>query len=247
MTFHQKSISDQASAEELLVNVLTLAASETTDDIGLGSAGSSPRAAAPAAVSEAADLIARLIPVLPEKTVVDLGRLLQKRLTTFNPQVTRYARLGLLIELVSDGTGVLPSTREYEAARAERAARGETDWPAHATLIAAYGSWVSAVRAAMLLWRDGSGSRVPSSTHHMEFTGAYSFDEAVGALRACYHALGTWPTEGEYREWRRTARELARNAGVPYSRHPSRDAWGKLFGGWAEFLAAAQRAEAGVT
>lgn len=232
-----------ATAVDVLVATLKIAGEQTTeltvDDITL------PAAKPAEGVSEAAELVASLIPALPEETVLDLGRLLQRHLTTFSPQETRYVRLGLLIDLVSDGSGVVPTTREYETARAERAALGETEWPAHSSLHAAYGTWTKAVRAAMLLWRDGTGARVPASNHHHEFRGMYSYDEAVAALQACRDAIGAWPTEGEYREWRQTARELARNAGVPYARHPSGQAWRRLFGIWAQFLAAAQRAAAG--
>jgi hypothetical protein len=234
-----------ATAADVLADALKIAHKQTTeltvDDLPLPSA---PITEPAEGVSEAAELVASLIPVLPDETVLDLGRLLQRHLTTFSSQATRYARLGLLIDLVSDGSGVVPTTREYEAARAERAALGETDWPAHSSLHAAYGTWTKAVRAAMLLWRDGTGARVPASNHHHEFRGMYSHDEAIGALQACRDAIGDSPTEGEYREWRQTARELARNAGVPYARHPSGPAWRRLFGTWTQFLAAAQRSAA---
>lgn len=201
----------------------------------------------PEGVSEAAELIARLIPHLPEKTVLDLGRLLQRHTTRPDPGGARYVRLGLLMELVADGHGVLPATREYEAERAMRVSRGEDQWPAHSTLINAYGTWVRAVRAAMLLVRDGTSSKVSSANHHTRFEPSYSLKEVLDALIACRDAIGEWPTEGEYTEWRRAARDLARNAGKPAPRYPVRGAWARIFPGWEEFLAAAKRAAEAAT
>lgn len=207
----------------------------------VGSAGAQSKVATQGTVSEAAELIARLIPVLPERTVADLSRLLQRRLTNFDYKAVRYARLGLLIDIVSAGTGELPSTRDYECQRERRMQTGETDWPTHSTLTVAYGGWVRAVRAAMLLWLDGSSSRTPNSNHHNSFEPAYGHQEAVDAVRACRDALGLWPTEWEYDEWRRVSRELARNSGCPYPRYPGRGVWRKLFGTWEALVARARQ------
>lgn len=193
-----------------------------------------------ARVSEAAELVARLIPVLPERTVVDLARLLQRRLAAPSATTLRYARLGLLIDIISDGTGEVPSTRRYESERARRAETGEA-WPVHSTLCVAYGGWVRAVRAAMLLHRDGLQARTAASHHHHGFRQPYRHEEAVDALIKCRETLGVWPTEWEYDDWRLLCRERARNSGAPEPRYPERAAWRRLFGSWEAFDAAAQR------
>jgi hypothetical protein len=195
-------------------------------------------------VSEVALFIAKLIPQLPEETIEDLVRLLRRRLTASDKHRLRYARLGLLIDLVSVGTGELPSTRLYEEERAKRAAAGENDWPAHSTLNAAYGSWVMAVQAAMLLWRDGSGASVSSSNRHRGANARYSYEEATAALVACYEQVGQWPTEYEYDEWRRISRDLAHKSGVRLPRYPDKGTWLRMFGDWDAFDAAAKRRRA---
>lgn len=191
-------------------------------------------------VSETGRVIEVILSELPEQTVDDLARLIQRRLTMLDVSSIRYARLGLLIDVVSTGTGEVPSTRAYDAAR-DRAALGGESWPSHSTLVVAYGGWVNAVRAAMMLWIDGSVARVPVSNHHRRPERAYRLEEATGALLACSDALTVWPTEQEYEEWRRLSREMARNAGLPYPRYPSRQSWRKLYGNWPAFEAAARR------
>jgi hypothetical protein len=237
MNFDQNNARPESGHESLDRDTLeVLAGGLSAGDTGEHAPGR------PTGVSEAAELIARLIPHLPEKTVLDLGRLLQRHTTRSNPGAARYVRLGLLMELVADGNGVLPATREYEAQRATRVNGGEDQWPAHSTLINAYGTWVRAVRAAMLLVRDGTSSKVSSANHHSKFEPSYSLKEVLDALIACRDAIGEWPTEGEYTEWRRAARDLARNAGKPAPRYPVRNAWARIFPGWEEFLTAAKRA-----
>lgn len=195
----------------------------------------------PEGVSEVAHFISKLVAALPVDVVDELVRLLRRRLTMVDTHQIRYARLGLLIDLVSVGTGEIPSTRVYEDERARRAQAGETHWPTHSTLHAAYGSWVKAVEAAMLLWRDGPSARVSFSNAHHERVPRYSYDEVVDALVSCYQQIGTWPNDVEYDEWRRIARELARNSGTPTPRYPNRGAWKGVFDRWELYLAAAKR------
>jgi hypothetical protein len=210
----------------------SLDALEPDDPLASGLDGNAP--------SEVAHLIANLIPALPERTLADLRRLLQRRLTAFDNLDVRYARLGLLIDIVSTGTGEVPTTRAYEGERERRASCGET-WPVHSTLSVAYGGWVRAVRAAMLLWRDGSSSRTANSNHHFGDRPPYTHEEAVRAMLVCRDTLGVWPTEGEYDDWRRLARELARSSGRPEPRLPGRSAWVRLFGSWQAFERRARR------
>jgi hypothetical protein len=74
--------------------------------------------------SDVAWALAELVPAIPEPTAVDLKRLLSRSLTNPSPAERREARLGLVIELVSDGQGQVPAVADYEEARQERAARG---------------------------------------------------------------------------------------------------------------------------
>jgi hypothetical protein len=199
-------------------------------------------------VSETARVVASLISCLPRDAVVDLRRLIQRRLTALNPHAVRYARLGLLVEIVSVGTGEVPSSADYEELRREKSLIGES-WPAQASLSVAYGGWVNAVKAAMYLAFDGSSAQRSAASGHHRLSNArgpvlaYSHDEAVSALRECAQALGVWPTEHEYDEWRRLTAELTRLSGNASKRYPSRAAWKRLFGGWQAFEARALRAE----
>ena len=197
-------------------------------------------------VSETARVVAALIPSLPPATVKDLARLIQRRLTMLDPRLDRYARLGLLIDIVSVGTGEVPPTYGYEDERRLRTEAGET-WPAQSSLSEAYGGWVRAVKAAMYLAFDGSSSKQPATHHNRLAPGrrcrpTYSHGEATAALNMCADTLGLWPTEYEYDDWRRLSGDLARRAGRPAPRFPSRPSWIRLFGSWQAFEEAALRA-----
>ncbi len=192
-------------------------------------------------VSEMARVIAELVPSLPVETVVDLGRLVQRRLTMVDSHATRFARLGLLIDMVSEESGEVPSTDAYDRLRAERLSAGEV-WPAHSTLCVAFGGWVGAVRTAMLLVLDGSRSPVPARNHYRDAKPVFSLQDCVAAFIDCSRSLGVWPTEHEYEEWRRLSRELARLAGKPYPHYPSAQSWRRLFGPWVSLETAARRA-----
>jgi hypothetical protein len=120
-------------------------------------------------ISETARVIEALIPELPEETRTHLGRLIQAKLTVTDRHVRRYARLGLLAQMTSTGTGEVPTLRDYEAERERRAAAGEA-WPSSDTLIQGHGSWVAAVKVAMRLAVLGphQGSKEPNTDaiHH---------------------------------------------------------------------------------
>lgn len=190
--------------------------------------------------SEVAHFVASLVPALPAQTAADLRRMLARQLSMYNPSVVRHQRLGLLIDLIACGTGEVPTTRQYEDLRAERTERGE-QWPAHSSLHAAYGSWLNAVRAAMWLHRDGLGAKVPAANHHRSYTAPYLRDEVVDAITACRDALGTWPTDSEYDEWRLLSYDLARNTGNPTPRLPQGNVMRRLFGSYDDAFRAAKR------
>jgi hypothetical protein len=196
----------------------------------------------PARVSATAEVIAALIPSLPQETVEDLGRLIQRKLTTTDFRGVRYARLGLLIDMVSaTGTGEIPSTRDYNRARADAKGQSSIEWPNADSLSVAYGGWAHAVLAAMSIWTEGSSSRRGfSAHHHLGYKQPFRHDEACAALRKCAEVLGAWPTEFEYDDWRRASRQLALLAGQPYPRYPSLKVWKRLFGNWPAFETAAR-------
>jgi hypothetical protein len=199
------------------------------------SLGGDVNAAACAGPSPKIEVVIGLIPFAPKDVRVALGRLVQRRLTTFNQHEARWARLGLLVRIVSVGTGDVPSVQLYTDRRSEAAEVGE-DWPTASTLSVAYGGWTFAVRAAMRLWLLGTESRVSDARHHqIGVKRAYRPHEACEALRSCRETLGAWPTEFEYEDWRRAARLLAHACGQPAPRLPSRPAWMRLFGSWPAF------------
>jgi hypothetical protein len=164
--------------------------------------------------SEVAQALAGLVLALPEQTVTDLHGLLAHTVAAPSPAQIRESRVGLLLTLVADSPGEVPTVERYETERKRREGSGE-NWPAHSTLIRAYGHWLAAVRAAMRLQRDGGRARVPRSHHHARLRTGYTREQVMGALRTCADALGSWPTEWEYEEWARLRREAARLAGLP--------------------------------
>lgn len=190
--------------------------------------------------SELAQVVASWVPALPEATARDLHRLFGHDLAAPSSGAIRYARLGLLIALVSDLTGEMLTCERYEDARADRAERGEA-WPAHSTLIRDYGHWLAAVKAAMRHAGRGSAARVPGSLHHARFRTAYRQSDVEEAIKQCRDDLsGQWPGQWEYLEWAPIRRRLARLAGLPEPRLPGLRPLRKLFGDWDNALRAAQ-------
>jgi hypothetical protein len=146
----------------------------------------------------------------------DLLRLLGHSLATDSPADRRQQRLGLLIELISEGGEFIPSTR-YEKVRKERAAQG-VDWPNAVNLTRAYGHWLVAVKAANRFWFGGGRERVSDNHHHARGTQAgYEPVKIVAALREAKIDLELpgdhWPTKWEYEEWAQIKRRLARRSG----------------------------------
>src|SRR6201999_2682449 len=112
----------------------------------------------------------------------DLLRLLGHSLATATPADRRQQRLGLLIELISEGGEFVPTTR-YEQVRKERSAQGH-DWPSSANLSRSYGHWLIAVTAANRFWFGGGRERVSDNHAHARGTQAgYQPKDIVAALR----------------------------------------------------------------
>lgn len=178
---------------------------------------------------------------MPQEAAADLKRLLGHRLAVSTVAHRRHAQLGLLIDLLSSGTGEFIPTTKYEEARHERRRTRGDEWPTASALSRAYGHWLRAHRAACRYWFDGGQGKVPANYAHTKRTQAYKPEEIVRALRQAQLDVGlrrravgrspsdeghtadtnahglrfasTWPTEWEYYEWARIKRRLARLTG----------------------------------
>lgn len=193
---------------------------------------------------EVAWAIAAIVPELPQETAADLQRLLRHSITAPRPSELREARLGLLIDLVSDGSGEVPSSDDYNRVRGEREEIGQT-WPAHTTLIRAYGGhWLAAVRAAMRVAYSDTAINVAASPGYFGSRLAYSRDEVAAAIASCWRNLGLdpdgpGPTQEEYLEWAGLTRRARRLAGKPDPRLPGSSAVRRLCGNWGRAVALA--------
>lgn len=172
--------------------------------------------------TEAAQLIAALVPALPMDDARDLARLLGHQIAAPSRASIREARLGLLIELISlQGDFTLPSEDNYTDLRAERAASGE-DWPTSRTLVSAFGHWLKAGDAAVNHVRghnaNGQRIRVAASNKHCRRHTPYSRQDVMDDIKRARLALGYWPSEWEYEEFTRVTRRLARKYSEPKHR-----------------------------
>jgi hypothetical protein len=199
----------------------------------------------PAGAGDVAWAMAEIAADIPQVSALQLKRLLSHSLTIPSPSELREARLGLLIDLVSDGTGAVPTTEDYERARQQRRRRGE-EWPAHSTLIRAWGGhWLAVVRAAMRVAFKGNEGRVSNSGHHHKFSTSYSRNEVATAICDCWLALdldseGSGPAFKEYLAWAQLCRRQARLAGKPEPRLPTRESVLKAWGTWNRAVGAAR-------
>lgn len=197
--------------------------------------------------SEVAIALGRLVEAISLDCARDLERLLAYEIGLPKSSELRQARLGVLVELVADGSGEIPGTAAYKRSLAAIRREGEASHgdagASVASLINAYGSWHSAVRAAMRLAAEGEGSRVGSSQresrrHHA----SYDRDEALGALRKFRADFGRWPRHGEWVDWTTHCRRIARDGGNADPRQPSAKTLKRLFGSFADAVQAAKAA-----
>jgi hypothetical protein len=154
---------------------------------------------------------------VPDAAAHDLLRLLGNSLATSSPAERRQRRLGLLIELISEGGEFIPVTR-YEEVRRERAAEG-SDWPSASNLSRSYGHWLLAVKAANAFWFGGGRQRVRDGHTHARGTQpGYEPRKIAAALREAKADLelpgDLWPSQWEYEEWAMIKRRLARRSGT---------------------------------
>jgi hypothetical protein len=189
--------------------------------------------------TEASQQLAQLVTnkaAFPRQAAEDLQELLGHDLARPTPGERRQARLGLLIELLSDADDQPITTTLYDQARAEKKEQGQ-DWPDSSNLTRAYGHWLAAVRAATRFWLKGSKGNVPHL--YPEQPSDYMPQEVINGLISFRREYGDWPTAWEWDEYLLVRREIARRAGTQL-RLPSRRAMRKAYGGFAKAVEAAQ-------
>jgi hypothetical protein len=200
-------------------------------------------------VSPQASALIHLVPGLSEETLRNVERLLVADLAAPTSAELREARLGLLIEMVSDGTGEIPRAEDYDALRAEREVLGEK-WPHSTTLSRGYSdSWPLAVRAAMRLAFDGPTSRVAHTHTRRGSHSPYRREEVIAALlRFRDEHSGRWPSASQFFDWGESLRRAARTGGLEDPRIPTQKALRRHFKRFSLAITAAQlAAEVGTT
>ena len=118
--------------------------------------------------------------------------------------------------------------------------------PTASALIADYGRWERAVRAAMRFAADGSAARVARRPKKTGGGGdSYWPRQVLNAIRRAYRVHNAWPTEWEFGEWAQLDRELKRRTGAGDSapRTPGLEQIRKLFDDYATALAEAKALE----
>ena len=192
--------------------------------------------------SELAVGFAELLRSLPMEAVADVERLLAWRLTYVEPAVLREARLGLLLDMVTDAEGSMPLADDYETERAARAAQGES-WPAASTLSRVYNGWARACRAAIRLVEVGVSTAVGSAgaPSTRAPNGAPRRNVVFAALSQYRREYGRWPAQTEYHRWRRDLRRRASRLGLDDPELPSLPQIRASFGDFDRATGAARR------
>lgn len=181
--------------------------------------------------SAAAHVIAQLVPVLDERTCRQLRALLADDLATRDPLTPAVCSLAGIATLI-DVVGRVPTIDEYEDAR-----RAQAGWPHHSSLVRRYGSWLTAVSAAVKVTqkqpRWGVATRQPQRR--------LSRTDCVRAILRCRLAIGDWPDEREYMLWQQVEGDLCRRTGALERVPPTRSAVRKRLRTWRDALDLARR------
>lgn len=180
-------------------------------------------------VSEVGEFLASIATSLPERTRDELVRLLGHSVALPSQAEIREARLGLLVELVTEGE--IPKVTSYIDERTRRQASGEA-WPSHTDLCTHFGSWTGAARAALDLYFDNPRWKVKSSNRRVWKSVPYSRREIEEAVRRSSGTVGRAITQWEYVELRRLERRVAATCGLPDPRLPSLTVIRRAFGSW---------------
>lgn len=185
--------------------------------------------------SEAAQVLAALVEdpsAVPSRSAAELHRLLSSSLARPAPGARRFDRLALLTTLIVERDGLLPTTREYESARAGRS----SDAPAASTLIHAYGHWQRVLRAAARALEP----RGHTPPRHAGAAPRYTARECAAAIARFHRRFATWPSQWEYDQWARWSRDAARRCAAPNPRLPSTPAIRHHYGTFDRATAAAR-------
>lgn len=200
----------------------------------------------PDSATETAQMVACLVrdqKAFPEEAARQLEQLLSHSLAAPSAAERRVARIGLLIDIVSQGEGEFITVEAYEGERDKRKARGEV-WPTASNLSRAYGHWLAAVRAACRYWFEGGQARVAADHRHARPSQSYKPIEIRSALLKAQADLSLpadeWPTEWEFIEWAQITRRLARSAGTS-CRIPGAKQIRKAYGSYAAAVDSARR------
>jgi hypothetical protein len=186
--------------------------------------------------SEVAQAIAGLVQnrtAFPKRAAEDLKRLLGHELAVPPPEARRWDNLALLVTLVVEREGLLPTAGDYENARTS----SETDAPAASTLIKRYGSWLAALKAAVRLISPRPHQPVPAEKRR--YHPRYRPSDSAAAIARFHRTFGVWPTHAEYTEWSLISRRAARASGAPDPRLPAGATVARQFGTFDRALAAA--------
>lgn len=187
--------------------------------------------------SDVALALARLAPSLSAEDRRDVRLMLSRRIEVHKPSVLRGARLGLLVEIL-DGQGTFPNSALYSEIRAARL--DASSWPDHSTLSRSYGSWLTAVKAAMAQLH--TYGKPPSYQSYPGSNLAFSMAEMLEGVRHCREDLAPWPNPGdwprasEYSQYRALARKAAAFAGAPMPRLPATSVLVKHLGEWENVI-----------
>ena len=178
--------------------------------------------------TEAAHVIVELVTDtswFSDDEAICLRDLLANELSIATPGRERTERLGLLIEMIADGTGQFVTSTRYDELRQQRLAGG-TEWPDSTTISRAYGGWLEAVRTcARLVF--GNGLNISSRGRKGRPRPAnFTTLELLNGLERCYVELrgdeagkgAPWPRQSEYVRWLHLLRQIARHAGQPTPR-----------------------------
>ena len=212
---------------------------DAVSDRGVASTAAPTAASAAEEPSELALGLADLLRTMDSVALNDLERLLAASVAIPTAGELRSARLGLMVELLGDGTGEVPSVAAYLELRARRASAGEI-WPAPSTLLVAFGDWLTVVRAAMRVSRGQLASVAHTHRPRRIPSPPYTPAEVIDALRRFRAWNDSWPSgPHEWERWASETRRLAREQGGRDARVPTQATIRRLFGAFERAVRAA--------
>jgi hypothetical protein len=198
-----------------------------------------PRGRREAVVTErpsgGAHVIAQLVSVLNEHTCRQLCALLSDDVATRDSLTPAICSLAGVTTLI-DTAGCVPTIDEYEKAREE-----QPRWPHHSSLVRRYGSWISAVSAAVKVTSDQRTWGQPARQQPQR---RYSRADLVRAILRCKLAIGDWPDQREYALWQCVEADLCRRTGTLDRTPPSKTTVLRRLRTWPDALELARRAAA---